>query len=258
MPITISSQDANLASFPHTDAMVITVHIDRWDVTKILIDNGTQDEILFLSAFNKMGFDWKQLKEPMKPLYGFGRKRIEPVGVITLPVSFGTLKNPRTKYITFGIVSMPYPYNAIFGRGLLNIFEAALHSGYLCLKILATFDVIIVFDSQQDARNIEKSFASGHKNVHFLREEWEQHDSSARHCKEEASAGYKKGIEAEGEFKKVPLNPRVPDRLVCIGTEGSHQEKADLLAFLDKNDDAFVWSTSNLVGVSRDVIERQL
>jgi hypothetical protein len=57
MPITISSQDANLASFPHTDAMVITVHIDRWDVTKILIDNGTQDEILFLSAFNKMGFD---------------------------------------------------------------------------------------------------------------------------------------------------------------------------------------------------------
>jgi hypothetical protein len=66
---------------------------------------------------------------------------------------------------------MPYPYNAIFGRGLLNIFEAALHSGYLCLKILATFDVIIVFDNQQDARNIEKSFASGHKNVHFLREE---------------------------------------------------------------------------------------
>jgi hypothetical protein len=32
----------------------------------------------------------------MKPLYGFGDKRIEPVGVITLLVSFGTLQNPRT------------------------------------------------------------------------------------------------------------------------------------------------------------------
>jgi hypothetical protein len=42
---------------PHTDAMVITIHIDRWDVTKILIDNGSQAEILFLAAFNKMGFD---------------------------------------------------------------------------------------------------------------------------------------------------------------------------------------------------------
>jgi hypothetical protein len=126
----------NPASFPNIDAMVVTVHIDKWDVTKILIDNGSQPKILFLATFDKMGFDQKQLKEPMKPLYGFGGKRIEPVGVITLPVSFGTPKNPRTKYITFDVVDMSYPYNAIFGRGLLNTFEAALHSGYLCLKIL--------------------------------------------------------------------------------------------------------------------------
>jgi hypothetical protein len=45
--------------FPHTDAMFITVHIDRWDVTKILIDNDSQAEILFLSAFEKMGYDQK-------------------------------------------------------------------------------------------------------------------------------------------------------------------------------------------------------
>jgi hypothetical protein len=148
--------------------MVITVHIDKWDVTKILIDNGSQAEILFLAAFDKMGFDQKQLKELMKPLYSFGEKRIETVGVITLPMSFGIAKNPRTEYITFDVVDMPYHYNAIFGRGLLNTFEAALHSGYLCHKILATFSVIIVFSSQQDARNIEKGFAPGHKNVHFL------------------------------------------------------------------------------------------
>jgi hypothetical protein len=30
---------------PHIDAMVITVHIDRCDITKILIDNGSQAEI---------------------------------------------------------------------------------------------------------------------------------------------------------------------------------------------------------------------
>jgi hypothetical protein len=44
----------------------------------------------------KMGYDKKQLKELTKPFYGFGGKRIEPVGVITLPVSFGTPQNPRT------------------------------------------------------------------------------------------------------------------------------------------------------------------
>jgi hypothetical protein len=59
MPITFSSQDVNLASFPHTDAMVVTVHINRWDATRILIDNGSKVEILFLVAFDKMGFDQK-------------------------------------------------------------------------------------------------------------------------------------------------------------------------------------------------------
>jgi hypothetical protein len=59
MPITFSAQDVNLASFLHTDAMVVTVHINRWDVIKILIDNGSQAKILFLTAFKKMGFNRK-------------------------------------------------------------------------------------------------------------------------------------------------------------------------------------------------------
>jgi hypothetical protein len=127
--------------------MVVIIHIDRWDVTKILIDNGSQAEILFLTAFEKMGYDQKQLRELMKPLYGFSGKRIEPVRVITLPVSFSTPNNPRIEYITFDVVDMLYPYNAIFGRGLLNTLEATLHSSYLCLKIPATFGVISIFAS---------------------------------------------------------------------------------------------------------------
>jgi hypothetical protein len=83
----------------------------------------------------------------MKPLYGFGGKRIEPVRAITLPVSFDTPQNPRTEYITFDVVDMLYPYNAIFKQGLLNTIEAALYSGYFYLKIPATFDVISIFGS---------------------------------------------------------------------------------------------------------------
>jgi hypothetical protein len=98
MPITFSSQDINLTSFPHTDAMVVIVHIDRWDVTKILIDNGNQAKILFLATFDKMGFDRKQLREPSKPLYGFQCPSALPVSfgteAITLLVSFDTPKNP--------------------------------------------------------------------------------------------------------------------------------------------------------------------
>jgi hypothetical protein len=150
-----------------------------------------------------MGYNKKQLKESRKPLYGFGGKRIEPVAVITLPVLLGTPQNPRTEYITFNVVDMLYPYNAIFKRGLLNTFEAALHLRYLCIKIQATFGVITKFDSQKEARNIERGFTPGHKNVHFLQEETEQHEQAESLSKDEASIEFKKVIKAEGDLKKV-------------------------------------------------------
>jgi hypothetical protein len=41
-------------------------------------------------------------------------------------------------------------------------------------------------------------------------------------------------MEAEGQFKMVPLDPRVLDKTVCIGAEASEEEKAKVLDFLDK------------------------
>jgi hypothetical protein len=54
------------------------------------------------------------------------------------------------------------------------------------------------------------------------------------------------------------MDPRVPDKTVCIGTEANQQDQAELLSFLDKNSNMFVWSTSDLVGVNRVVIEHRL
>jgi hypothetical protein len=122
--ITFTEADIKLTSLPHMDAMVITTHVDKWNVTRVLVDNGSQAEILFLSTFEQMGFNKKQLKEASKPLYDFGGKKIEPVGSISLPVSFGTLSNAHIEYITFDVVDMLYPYNSIFRRGFLNTIRS--------------------------------------------------------------------------------------------------------------------------------------
>jgi hypothetical protein len=50
----------------------------------------------------------------------------------------------------------------------------------------------------------------------------------------------------------------VPVRAVCLGIETSPEEQVELLAFLDKNNDVFAWSTFDLVGVSGDIIEHRL
>jgi hypothetical protein len=137
IPLTFTAADIKLVSFSHKDAIVIMMHIDKWDVSRVLINNGSKAKILLLSAFDQMGYDRKQLKEALKPLYDFGGKRIEPEGFISLPVSFKSLKNARTEFVTFDVVDIHYPYNTIFARGLLNTFEAFLYSAYFSLKVPA-------------------------------------------------------------------------------------------------------------------------
>jgi hypothetical protein len=139
-------------------------------------------------------------------LYDFGGKRIELVGVITLPTSFDTPHNPKTEYITFDVVIMHYPYNTIIGRGLLNTCIATLPSGHLCLKVLTTFRIISIFGSQKDGTNIEQGFAPGYKNVHFVIEESEQYQQLAYSIDTKASTELKKAIETNGDIRKVVLD----------------------------------------------------
>jgi hypothetical protein len=83
---------------------------------------------------------------------------------------------------------------------------------------LATFSIITVFSSQKEARNIECGFAPGHKNLHFLRQDTEQHEQVQPSSKQEASTEFKKAINAEGDFKRVPLDPMILDKAISIGT----------------------------------------
>jgi electron transfer flavoprotein alpha/beta subunit len=76
--------------------------------------------------------------------------------------------------------------------------------------------------------------------------------------KVEAHNETKTTIEQECEAKRVALDPRVPNITVLIVQEISSEEEAEMLSFLDKNNDVFTWSTLDLTGIRRNIIERKL
>jgi hypothetical protein len=115
--------------------MVISCVIKGFLVHNVLVDTGCATYIIFAKAFRQMQEQDDKIHDATHPLCGFGGRQIVALGKITMLVTFGYVHNTRTEQVVFDIVDMEYLYNAIIGRGTLNVFEAILHPAYLCMKL---------------------------------------------------------------------------------------------------------------------------
>jgi hypothetical protein len=220
----------------------------------VLVDYGSHVNIIFLHAFDCMGISHSLLKPADNPLYGFRGKGTFPVGKIELPLSFGVAPNVWSEQVTFDIVDMVYPYNAIMGHGLINKFEAAIHGLYLCMKILGPQGMITIYGDQQTAHNIERYFIPGQRNVHCLTAEREGFKSQC------PAKGQKVNTQLQSNdgTKTVPLDPATPKQTVIISEELTSRDEEKLLSCLTRNKNVFTWSALDLVEVSRSIIEHSL
>ena len=86
---------------------------------------------------------------------------MKAIGKIMLPITFGDQNNSRMEHITFDVVDMLCNYNAIFDRGVTNIFNAVLHPGYLYMKLPSAKGVITVYGDQVLVRVAEETATLG-------------------------------------------------------------------------------------------------
>ena len=121
------------------------------EVASILVDTGTSVDIITYKCFTNMGFTDKELRPADKPLFGFGGKKVNTVGTITMNLTFEEDTLARTEFIPFDVADVSYPYNAIFGRGIMNKFAAVIHQGYLCMKIPTFCGALSIYNDQEEA-----------------------------------------------------------------------------------------------------------
>ncbi|XP_042484167.1 uncharacterized protein LOC122064521, partial [Macadamia integrifolia] len=103
-------------------------------VKRILMDNGSSTDILFLEAFQKMGLGEEKLKRVEHPLQGFSRAPVKVEGSIELPVRDGTEDRQVTVMINFLVVDITSAYNAILERFGLNLLKAIVSTPHLKMK----------------------------------------------------------------------------------------------------------------------------
>ena len=129
------------------------------EIGRILVDNGSSADVLTWQCFVKMGLTEKNLHKSQYPLIGFGGKRIEALGKIELNVTFGEGNTQRTELISFDVVAIAYPYNAIFGRNSIIKFAAVINQTFLCMKIPTAGGVITILGNQEEARRCKDNAA---------------------------------------------------------------------------------------------------
>jgi hypothetical protein len=74
-----------------------------------------------------------------------------PIGLVRLPITFGTQDNYRTESLNFNIAYITLPYNAILGYPALARFMAAMHHGFNILKILGANGMITLCCNEKEA-----------------------------------------------------------------------------------------------------------
>ena len=74
--MTFSDSDLEGCQHPHDDPLVVRVIVANTTVHRVLIDNGNSADIIFASAFDKMGIGREKLEPVNTHLRGFSREKV--------------------------------------------------------------------------------------------------------------------------------------------------------------------------------------
>ena len=107
--------------------------IEGFNTRKILVENGSSTDIIYLSTFKQLKVATERLHPFDSPLISFSGDRVYPKGIVTLTITVEAYLKQLTCQLDFLVVDCPSSYNVIIGWPTLNRWKAATST--YCLKV---------------------------------------------------------------------------------------------------------------------------
>ena len=244
---TITFSDSNMegCQHPHDYPLVIRVVETVEIVHRVLVDNGSSADIIFASAFDKMGIEREKLAPINAHLRGFSGERVLPLGSIQLVLTLGDPPCQATTTVRFLIVDAPSAYNIPLGRPSLNVIRAIPFAYHMVIKFPTTNGVGIVRGDQRIARECYSAFMKQKFVGSIYMDELDMRDEmSTRPTPSE-------------ELEPVRLDEQ-PEHLVYIGSKLAKDVRGLLINLLKRNMEVFAWKQEDMGGIDSVVITHRL
>ena len=132
--ITFSDSDLEGCQHPHDDPLVVRAIMANKTVHRVLVDNGSSADIIFTSAFDKIGIGREKLEPVNTHLRGFSGEKVLPLGSIQLVLTLGEPPCQATTTARFLVVDAPSAYNMLLGRPSLNAIKAIPSTYHMMIK----------------------------------------------------------------------------------------------------------------------------
>ena len=95
--MSFNEADARGVKQPHNDPLVIMLNIEGFNTKRILVDNGSSANIVYLSAFQQLRLDPKRLCPFESPLVSFSGDRVYPRGIVKENLVLYPIQNLQRK-----------------------------------------------------------------------------------------------------------------------------------------------------------------
>ena len=142
-------------STPHDDALVLNLEVGGHLIWKILINNGSITDLLYLPTVIRLGYQPDILQNPSRILIGFNGTQTTSLGEVVLPISVGLI----TMLVWLTVINELFSFNVILGHTWIHAIKA-LPSFYH--QNLSFFDPLGTKDIRGDQKATRSCFIVEH------------------------------------------------------------------------------------------------
>ena len=138
--ITFNDDGLEGMSQPHDDALVVTLRIGGFLMKKVMIDQGSDAEIMYPDFYKGLGLKTEDLGKYDTLLIGFDEKMVIPKRQIKLPV----VAEGKKVLVNFIVINVFSPYTAIPARLWIHNMGAVPSTLHVKVKFSTKEGVVVM------------------------------------------------------------------------------------------------------------------